>query len=192
MCCQKASCGFVTSGFWQTDSALLNWPGVGNSWRWISHRQQSPHPPAQVHPPGTARTAAHRWSQHRDSPPRNSRGAVTSIRPNDATSSGPATCAPHATAHVCSITGDCLDRWVADMPPIRYSISTVLFGMLYPRFPLWSAGSSSAMPVPKGHSIPIASVRRKHQRLPSSLLIENASARSLRLRPNSPAPRRFR
>jgi hypothetical protein len=37
--------------------------------------------------------------------------------------------------------------------------------------------SSSVFQVQKRHSIPIASVRRKRQRLPSSLLIENASAR---------------
>ena len=43
------------------------------------------------------------------------------------------------------------------------------------------------------HSNPIASrVRRKRQRLPSSLLIETVSPRSPRLRPSLPAPGRFR
>ena len=47
--------------------------------------------------------------------------------------------------------------------------------------------------VPKWHSNPIADrVRRKRQRLPSSLLIENAPGSDTGRRPSHGAPRRFR
>ena len=44
-------------------------------------------------------------------------------------------------------------------------------------------GSNPVLSTQKWHSLPIASVRRKRQRLPSSLLIENASARSFHRAP---------
>jgi hypothetical protein len=54
-------------------------------------------------------------------------------------------------------------------------------------------GSATRLEVPKRHSNPIGRrVRRKHQRLPSSLLIENAPARASRLYSRFGPPRHFR
>jgi len=53
-----------------------------------------------------------------------------------------------------------------------------------PALPTRPAGPPSGLSVPKRPSIPIAAASAaKRQRLPSSLLIENASARNSRLRP---------
>ena len=152
MCCRKAMCGFVTSGFWQIDPALLNWPWVGSYWQWAP-RSRSLHVPTNAHRPGTAPIAAPPWSYARDSPPRNSRGAATSIRPNAATSCGPATCLWHASGLVCPLAVHSVTHRHNDARP-RFAFIT--FRTMHPCFRRPSAGPRPGSAVPKRPSIPIA------------------------------------
>jgi hypothetical protein len=61
-------------------------------------------------------------------------------------------------------------------PPRRSSDPIHGFAVVHPGVWMSITATIKVVFVLKEHSIPIASVRRKRQRLPSSLLIENASA----------------
>jgi hypothetical protein len=91
-------------------------------------------------------------------------------------SSGPSTCFPHANALVCPIHDRCSSGSSGEHFSSHYSERIANFGENSTALLSLLGRSPSAFQVRKRHSIPIASVRRKHQRLPSSLLIENASA----------------
>jgi hypothetical protein len=65
-------------------------------------------------------------------------------------------------------------------------------GALIPTFLALFSHSPQLVAVQKRHSFPIASVRRKRQRLPSRSLIENASVGDILPLFNVRAPRRFR
>ena len=87
----------------------------------------------------------------------------------------PLPCATHVSELVCPIPARGFPRCIVET---RTAISPRaatwfrLLALLYSRRPCRYTGT-------KRHPIPIASVRRKRQRLPSSLLIENASAPTL-------------
>ena len=93
--------------------------------------------------------------------------------------SGPSTCSPHASGFVCLLF---IERTFRQLSVT--AVSSHFSGRIdhFRRIQSELSGSVrrlilSSSQVQKRHSIPIASVRRKRQRLPSSLLIENASAR---------------
>ena len=132
--------------------------------------------PRELPRPGTAPTAALRWLSFTDSPPGSSRCAPTSTLHNAAFIPEPSTCLPQANALVCPFHDHYFSDHSGKHLRSHSSLRVVITVRIQPNFCSMLGRSSSAFLVPKRHSIPIASVRRKRQRLPSSLLIENASA----------------
>jgi hypothetical protein len=67
-------------------------------------------------------------------------------------------CSPHAILHVCLVTRDRLTSPLNRILPAQYRTRTAPSGPARPPFLSWSAALPSGLPVPKRHSIPIASV----------------------------------
>ena len=158
--------------FSRIDSGRIPSHSANNCWRAIARRHQHPRTPP---PPGTAPTAALRCLSFTDSLLWNSRGALTSILPDAADNSLPPTCSPHAGAFVClPFTESPSGSFQCPLFRAIHGTSTPSSDRI-PIFPALFSRSPQLAPVQKQHSFPIVSVRRKRQRLPSSLLIENAS-----------------
>jgi two-component system KDP operon response regulator KdpE len=90
-------------------------------------------------PTGTAPNVAPRWLSSKNSPRWNSRGAVTSIPPDAATTSGASTCSTHANAFVCPGSVESLSSRSKARCGSRSSHQIGRFYLPHSNFHRWSA-----------------------------------------------------